>query len=137
LYFEIPIEGSEECEVESLWALPSANGYKLDNIPFYAKGVSFGDIVTAENIDNCLYMSELSEPSGHSTVRLWFADENEIQATRKALVSMGCSSETSDQPRLVAVDIPPAVSYESIRDYLDEGEVNGKWNYEEACLGFL
>jgi hypothetical protein len=37
----------------------------------------------------------------------------------------------------VAVDIPPAVSYEDVRAYLEEGESNGKWDYEEACLGFL
>jgi len=137
IFFRIPIEGSEEFEVESLWASPVADSYKLDNIPFYARGVSFADTVIAEKVDGCLYMSELSEPSGHSTVRLWFGDEKDVQATRKALSSMGCSSEISDQPRLVAVDIPASVAYENIRAYLDEGEANGKWDYEEACLGFL
>jgi len=82
-------------------------------------------------------MKELLEPSGHSTVRLWFASEQEVQPVREALKSMGCSSEVSDQPRLVAVDIPPTIAYEDIRSYLDEGESNGKWDYEEACLGFL
>ncbi|PHR01352.1 MAG: hypothetical protein COB29_14750 [Sulfitobacter sp.] len=135
--FEIPIEGSEECEVESLWALPCGNGYKLDNIPFYAKGVSFGDVVTVEKIGDCLHMVELAESSGHSTVRLWFADIADVQVTRKTLESFGCSSEISDQPRLVAVDISPSVTYDNIRAYLDEGEINGKWDYEEACLGFL
>lgn len=33
--------------------------------------------------------------------------------------------------------IPQAISYEDVRAYLDEGESNGKWDYEEACLGFL
>lgn len=47
---------------------------------------------------------------------------------------MGCDSEISDQPRLVAVDISPSVLYKEIKGYLDEGEVNGKWDYQEACL---
>lgn len=123
--------------MESLWAFPVTDGYKLDNIPFYARGVSFGDTVVSENLDNCLYMSKLLKRSMHSTVRLWFANEQEIQSTREDLQSMGCSSEISDQPRLIAVDIPPAISYEEIRAYLDEGESNGKWDYEEACLGSL
>ena len=135
LFFEYPVGDSSE--TESLWALPNGKGFKLDNIPFYVKGVSFGDVVLAEEIDGCLYMLELLKPSGHSTARLWFESEKEVQPARNALNLMGCSSEISDQPRLVAVDIPPTVSYEEIRDYFDEGESNGKWDYEEACLGFL
>lgn len=82
-------------------------------------------------------MTKLSEPSGHSTIRLWLTDNNYVTATREALSAMGCNSEVSDQPRLVAVDIPPSVSYEEVRAYLDEGEANGKWDYEESCLGSL
>ena len=137
LFFKYPVGDSSKSETESLWALPSGKGFKLDNIPFYAKGVSFGDVVSAKEVDSCLRMLELLEPSGHSTVRLWFSSEQEVQPTREALKSMGCSSEISDQSKLVAVDIPPAISYEEIRAYLDEGESNGKWDYEEACLGFL
>lgn len=137
LFFEYSVGDSNESETESLWALPSGEGFKLDNIPFYVKGVSFGDVVSAERVEGCLCMKELLETSGHSTVRLWFASEQEVQPVREALKSMGCSSEVSDQPRLVAVDIPPTIAYEDIRSYLDEGESNGKWDYEEACLGFL
>ncbi|MFM2591266.1 DUF4265 domain-containing protein [Vibrio sp. TBV020] len=135
LFFEYSVGASSE--TESLWALPSGKGFKLDNIPFYVKGVSFGDIVSAERVEGYLCMKELLESSGHSTVRLWFSSEQEVQPVREVLKSMGCSSEVSDQPRLVAVDIPPTVSYENIRSYLDEGESSGKWDYEEACLGFL
>ena len=137
LFLDYPVGDSGESEIESLWALPVGKGFKLDNIPFYARGVSFGDVVSAEEVEGCLCMTELLEPSGHSTVRLWFASEQEVQPARETLKSMGCSSEVSDQPRLVALDIPPAISYEDIRAYLDEGESNGKWDYEEACLGFL
>lgn len=49
---------------------------------------------------------------------------------------MGCGSEISDSPRLVAVDIPQNIEYGLIKKYLDDGELSGKWDYEEACLGF-
>ncbi|MBU2709279.1 DUF4265 domain-containing protein [Zooshikella marina] len=137
LFIEYFIGDSKETETESIWALPVKKGYKLDNIPFYVKGVSIGDVVSAEEVDGYLYMKELLETSGHSTIRLWFSSEQDVQSTRDTLKSMGCSSEVSDQPRLVSVDIPPAVSYQEIRAYLDEGEAQGKWDYEEACLGFL
>jgi len=137
IFFEILTENSDEYETESIWAFPVAGSYKLDNIPFYVKGVSLGDVVSAEKVDGCLYMKELLESSGHSTVRIWFSDQREVQAVRETLKSMGCSSEISDQPQLVAVDIPSEISYDEIRTYLDEGESNGKWDYEEACLGFI
>ncbi|WP_410963932.1 DUF4265 domain-containing protein, partial [Salmonella sp. ZJHZ20_0162] len=74
-------------ETESLWALPSGKGFKLDNIPFYVKGVSVGDVVSAEEIDGNLCMKEILEPSGHSTVRLWFVSEKDVQPVREALKS--------------------------------------------------
>lgn len=137
IFIAFPVGDSNESETESLWALPTGKGFKLDNIPFYAKGVSFGDVVSAEEVDDCLCMEGLLESSGHSTVRLWFASEHLIQPERDTLKAMGCSSEVSDQPRLLAVDIPPDISYEKIRSYLDDGESHGKWDYEESCLGFL
>lgn len=137
IYFEIPSEDSGEMEVETVWAVPHGEGFKLDNIPFYAKGFALDDVVSAKEVDGCLYVDELLKPSGHSTVRLWFADEKAVQSVRAALASMGCDSEISDHPRLVAVDIPPGVEYEKIKEYLDAGEAEEKWNYQEACLGFL
>ncbi|MEJ2682520.1 MAG: DUF4265 domain-containing protein [Gammaproteobacteria bacterium] len=137
VYFEIPSPDTGEVEVETMWAIPHGEGFKLDNIPFYAKGVAFEDVVSARNIDGCLYVDELLEPSGHSTVRIWFANEGEVQPVRDALKSMGCDTELSDQSRLVAVDIPSSVQYENIRAYLDAGEADGRWDYQEACLGFL
>jgi hypothetical protein len=80
---------------------------------------------------------QLLEASDHSTVRICFADEKEVQRVRDALKSMGCSTELSDQPCLVAVDVPPKIQYENIRSYLDKGKADGRWDYEEACLGFL
>lgn len=137
VFFEVLSGESEETEVESLWATPHGDGYKLDNIPFYAKGVALDDVVSAKEIDGCLYVEEVLEPSGHSTIRIWFSKEEAIDRVRDTLKSMGCESEVSDQPRLVAVDIPPDVSYETIRAYLDAGEADGRWDYQEACLGFL
>lgn len=137
VFFEVPSAGSDELETESLWAIPYGDGFKLDNIPFYAKGVALEDVISAEKIDGCLFSKELLESSGHSTIRLWFSDDINIDSERAVLKSMGCDSEVSDQPRLVAVDIPPNVQYEKIKEYLDAGESEGKWDYQEACLGFL
>lgn len=79
IYFEIPSDTSEKVDVETLWAAPQGDGFKIDNIPFYAKGISFKDIVSVRKIDDCLYMDKLLKASGHSTIRIWFAIEEDIQ----------------------------------------------------------
>ena len=137
IYLEIGSDNLDQREIESLWATPHGTGFKLDNIPFYMKGIALNDVISAKKIDGCLFMDKLLEPSGHSTIRVWFSDEKEVQAVRQELKSMGCSSEKSEQPRLVAVDIPPDINYEKIISYLEAGKTKGRWDYQEACLGFL
>lgn len=122
-------------EVESVWATPTDGGYRLDNIPFYARGFAVGDVVSATaDRDGLLRAAGLVTASRHSTIRLWFADAANVQKVRDELRSMGCASEL-DLPRLVAVDIPPEIPYERIRTYLDDAERAGVFEYEEACLG--
>lgn len=130
---------STDHEIESVWAVPVAGGYQIDNIPFYARGVAFGDVVSAEkDSDGMLRFDALIQPSGHSTVRLWFAKgkEHDVASIRQSLREMGCASELSDLARLIAVDVPLSVPYEKVRNFLDEGERGGLFEYEEACLGF-
>ncbi|WP_257463255.1 DUF4265 domain-containing protein [Archangium lipolyticum] len=38
--------------------------------------------------------------------------------------------------RLVAVDVPPEEPYEKLKAFLEQGEHAGRFEYEEACLGF-
>lgn len=132
--FEIEDEDGS-VEIESVWAVPVQNGYQIDNIPFYAKEVAYGDIVSAKpDEDGMLRFTALVTASGHSTIRLWFANEMDVTPVRDALRGMGCPSEL-DLSRLVAVDIPPSIPYESVHTYLDQQESAGIFEYEEACLG--
>jgi hypothetical protein len=126
--------------IESVWAVVRPRGYEIDNIPFYAYGVALGDVVDAKpDIDGALQFKSVSQPSGHSTVRLWFAEggEKDVARVRQELRSLGCSSELTDLPRLVAVDIPPNIDYKSIKAILDSWEKSGMLEYEESCLGFV
>jgi hypothetical protein len=126
-------DGGEE--VESMWAIERPEGYEIDNIPFYVMSVAVGDIVAAEpDEEGHLWYTRLIRPSGHSTIRLWLADERDVQKTRDELRTMGCDSEF-DLPRLIAVDVPPEIPYGQIRSYLEDNERAGVFEYEEGCLG--
>ena len=122
-------------EIESLWAVPSQSGYRIDNIPFYAKEIAYGDIVSCKlDEDGMLRFTAVVAASGHSTIRLWFADEKDVSSVRETLRTIGCPSEL-DLSRLVAIDVPPSIRYETVRTYLDQQERSGIFEYEEACLG--
>ena len=121
-------------DIESAWATREGEFYKLDNILFYAKEFSWGDLIKAKLINDELYVDVLVKESGHSTVRILFENVNDVQSTRDQLKSMECDSELSNYEKLVAVDIPPSVYYSDIVKYLDEGEKVDKWEYQEACI---
>src|SRR5258707_2576871 len=101
---------------EWMWAnRVSDSTFEIDNIPFFAKGIGFGDIVTADQTNEGLIFRELVQPSGHSTVRvvIFREDRNDeqlratVEEIRQFLRAMGCSSELSHISSLIAVDVPP------------------------------
>lgn len=124
----------DEENIESAWAEKVENGYQLDNILFYAKNYSWQDIVSVEEVDGKLYVTGLIQENGHSTVRLLLNDASEGPKIREELKALGCSSELSNMNNLIAVDVPPEVNYSIIRDYLIKGELEDKWEYQEACI---
>lgn len=124
-------------ETETMWVISRDTGYEIDNIPFYVQELALGDVISAQpDASGVLWYSELVQPSGHSTLHLWFAHEKDVASVREALRQMGCASEVSDLPRLVAVDVPPEVPYGKIKEFLEEREGIGQLEYQEACLGF-
>lgn len=124
----------DEESIESAWAEKVENGYQLDNILFYAKNYSWRDIVSVDEVEGELFVTGLVQENGHSTVRMLLADASEVPKIRGELKELGCSSELSNMDNLIAVDVPPEVSYTNIRKYLDKGELEEKWEYQEACI---
>lgn len=120
---------------ESLWAEPLGEGrFRLENIPFFAVGVSCNDIVRATRQEEGLLFDELLEESGHTTVRVIVYDPNQVKVFRDLLRERGCDSELSDIDGLIAVDVPPGTDYRPIREMLEEGREQEVWGYEESAL---
>ncbi|MFS8066930.1 MAG: DUF4265 domain-containing protein [Byssovorax sp.] len=124
--------------MESIWAIEREDGYEIDNIPFCVKSLSVGDLIAARRDENgLLWFTKMLKPSGHITIQILFSREEDVASFRAQLGQMGCESEGGDMPELVAVDIPPTVKYEDVKNLLDEAEHEGRLEYQEACLGFL
>lgn len=139
----IPLEQDEDgyppVSAERIWAIKVGEGrYKLDNIPFFARELALGDIVSAvpeEGADEgILRYQQVLAPSGHSTFRVLVQEEAHVPEVHGLLEQLGCGTEQSHLPRLVAIDIPPSVSLERVRQALEPGRTLERWEHEEACV---
>lgn len=134
-YLDRDEHGYPPVEVESVWALPRQEGYELDNIPFYAKGVALGDIVSAETEDDgALVYRRVVSRGGHSTYRICLLSPgpDDPQGTTDYLRERGLGVEL-DLPGLLAIDVPPDVSLEDAEAVLFEGVDSGRWELQEGC----
>jgi hypothetical protein len=121
---------------ESLWCDKVGDYFVIDNIPFIAKNISLGDTIKAEydNEDKVFYFDDFVAESGNTTLRLYFNDISLIEIVRKQLNDYHCESEVLLQRKIVAVNVPKEIEYKPIKEFLDKGEDESKWTYEESCL---
>jgi hypothetical protein len=128
-------DGYPPASVETIWAVDLGDGtYRLDNTPFFAKGVSAEDVVEAPITDGRPTFSIVLRRGGHSTVRVVVFDPTKVADTRAMLAGLGASSELSHIPQLISVDIPPEARLEEILRVLAAGESGDRWTYEGADL---
>lgn len=141
VFFELePGEWHGFC-VESLWAeFVSYNQYKIRNIPFYAKGVSFEDVINVREVDGNLEYQSTGIPSGNSTYRILVEREkydNGFLMYWTPLETMGCSYESGERDRglILAVDVPPDADVHAVFAQLEKGENEELWSFEEGHCG--
>jgi hypothetical protein len=120
---------------ESLWAKSLGNNlYRIENVPFCAYGLNYGDVVLATPDAQELKpeVRSVVERSGHQTLRLSFCDKltnDQQRVIIAALESMGGELERANA-QFVCIDIPPHAGYASICDFLVEQETLGLLDYE-------
>ena len=121
---------------EHLWAIPrSTDRYELDNIPFFATGVSAGDLVAVRRGDDeRLIFDRVVQYGGHSTVRVVMFDIDQKEKIRGELARLGCESEGSHIPKLFAVDVPASVNYAEVISFLAKKADEDVLDYEEASI---
>jgi hypothetical protein len=99
-------------EDEWLWAEPLGSGrFRLESSPFFAYGLSHGDVVRAVGSGDRPRLDEVECKSGHRTLRValdggWDLDRPEIGRFLDELLELGCSYEPLP-PKIVALDVPP------------------------------
>ena len=110
---------------ESMWATPLGNDlFKIENVPFYAYGLNFHDIVlaTSDSDDQIPEIRELVEPSGHRTFRVFFKKHISRDKQEKVLDSLKelTVSYESANEIYFSLDVQPEGNYQAVFDKLDE-----------------
>ena len=118
---------------ESLWADDLGDGrYRLDNVPWFAHGVSDGDVVEAEERDGQLWFTRVVEHSGRSTFRVAVVEEDDVQHVRREFRDRGIGSELDGELSLIALDVPPGFDLAALQEVLEQGKADGRWDWEEG-----
>lgn len=120
--------------VESVWAVKEDNYYRIKNIPFFAPGIAYDDLVSIEEEDGDLYFDEIIKESGNSTLHVIIFDEANQKLVTDKFESMNCGWEGSHQKNYISVNVPKEVNYNIVKGYLHHGRETNLFDYKEACL---
>jgi len=134
---------------ETLWAAPVPRSdfgelLQLRNSPFFAKEISFLDIIRAKpNVDGeGLEFVEVVERSGHSTYMILVSqDESKFEENWEKLNNLGCTYESKSiivnkkNMKLYAVDVPAISDIYEVYPILEQGESSGTWVFQEGHVG--
>ena len=132
--FRVPKENGG-ADVETLWAYDlGSDKYKLDNLPYYAYGVSCDDVVLAPFVEDEQFptFQKVVSKSGNRTIRIIFdvpmESGNESGDLIARLVAMGCDFEGANK-KYIVVNIPPSVDLNAVAEQLNLAEVS--WEYAD------
>ena len=131
--------GGPHGEVETLWAnIVGPDQYEIDNLPWYAYGISAGDVVEARpDGSGQLRVQRIVRKSGNRTIRIILALTPDRQYTFESqqvlagLIERGCDFEGANKI-LVAINIPPAIDLSAIASYLTDSGF--RWEYADPTF---
>ena len=129
---------SEGIWTQLVMALADKAIVEVDNIPFFSKGVSLGDKIAIVFRDGQVVFDSIVERSGHSTYRVFLNNQQDsTERLVRALKDFGCDWERTDfrGGNLFAVDVPPKTNIYDVYEFLEDGENDELWMFEEGHVG--
>ncbi|WP_291727467.1 DUF4265 domain-containing protein [Leisingera sp. F5] len=137
MIIELEQDEWHEYSAESIWVSPVSEGmYRIENIPFLAKGLSFHDVISVKDIDGQLFFDERIVRANHSTYRIIpekDCSQETLSQCLSAFNAAGCCYEHGDFGfDLYALDIPEDVDVHKVYALLKAGEQEEVWDFEEG-----
>jgi hypothetical protein len=120
---------------ESMWAKRLGGDlYEIRNVPFYAYGLNFGDVVRAIEPapDKKPAVLEVVRASGHRTLRVSFTKSLPPAERPDLFTSLNSLKASFEGANAIyfAIDVEPAGNYQAVCDRLAQWEAQGLLGYE-------
>ena len=128
-------DGYPPAEWESLWAKKlGSNRFLIENIPFFVRGLSYGDVIQANIIDDEYHFSRVFEYGGQSTIRVVPFDSCDLEEFQVKLKRLGCDIEYIKDYNLVAINMPDITILKRARAFLLEEKARERIVFEESAV---
>jgi hypothetical protein len=141
VHFRLEVEDDwPPASVESLWAVDQCDGtVRLDNIPWFVRGIACGDIMAAEpDEEGVWWAGEVVRRSENCTIRLIVFRDGGSGAARQSVLNafqaLGVDGEGIEQFGMVALDVPPIADLAKVQRLLNHGVAEEWWDMEEGCI---
>lgn len=110
--------------------------YRLDDVPVFTYGISYGDVFAAEERDGEVLFARVLRRGAHATYRLttnerlaFDAAARELLERVTALAALRRTYGIDD----VALSVPSGERARDVERLLGEGERRGFWDWECSC----
>lgn len=143
IFFQLERDQWHGYATESLFAEELADGkFRLENSPFFVKGVSFGDMINAVWSQDRYVFTKVIVHSGNSTYRVLFskdADLSKLADYWKPLEKLGCTFEENNKLslKMLTIDVPSNADIYTVYRHLEAGVDAGVWDFEEGHCGHI
>jgi hypothetical protein len=128
-------DGYPPFAVEGLWVQQKAPGVVvLDNIPFFAKNLAPGDLLSVVEDDGGIWFGDLLKSAGSSVFRISAAHKGDIARIREELMDLGLPSEVDEKLLLIAFEVPCGVDIRPVLSYLVDNQESERFDFEEGAL---
>ena len=109
---------------EHVWCEKTGTNYQLKNVPFFIRGLAFGDKFSAEPdpVNGCVFEFTVLESSGNSLVWIMEQDEVTFGQYEGELLGLGLSVHRFPGFGLYAVNVPAPVNGGAVDALMDRLE---------------
>lgn len=122
---------------ESIWASRIADElYRLNNVPFFAAEVSFGDVVKTERREEVEWFVAVAEPSANSTLHVFCFDAAKRQEFSDWIKARGWMWEYAFNQQYIAVNVPATTEMEELFSILRRLDEEEEFEYEFSCARY-
>jgi hypothetical protein len=134
----LPPDDPSGGEAEWVWAQPEGNNtFVLKNVPTFAKGLSYDDVVKARIENDVPVFDSVVRRGGHSTYGIYAKPDRwnpEVTKVIQTLENMHCEMENATD-KIVAVDVLPPADIYAVYKVLEDAERAGVLEFQEGHCG--